>query len=154
MTHQMKITYNLCSAPAAEGTPDERDSARHIWNKALIWKVCHLAAAPSGTRTVDGQTMLSYQCPYIWVSCRDTFCQTSGRLGTQHCSITHLSRQGRGHAHPQVTVSTAHKNSSCHPPLNNGPAAAVTLSRSSQCQAQRWTTAYLLLPAAISIDFL
>jgi len=51
------------------------------------------------------QTDLSYQCSYIWVNCRDTFCQTSGRLGARHCSIMHLSHQGHGHARHRIVVS-------------------------------------------------
>jgi len=74
------------------------------------------AAVAARALTVDGPWDLSYQCPYIWVSWRETFCQSSGRLVAQpwpslmtavaQCySITTPSRQGRGHARCRVVVT-------------------------------------------------
>ena len=53
------------------------DSARHIWNTAVILKVCHVTAmlsVLSGALTVNGcsdKSELSYHCPYICVNYRE-----------------------------------------------------------------------------------
>jgi len=87
--------------------PDAWDSARHVWNTAVIWKVCHATAALNaltGNHAVDGRWERQISVISVHV-----FSQTSNRLGAQHCSIMHLSHQGCGHAHRRVTVTSSWK---------------------------------------------
>jgi len=68
-------------------------------------------------------------------------------------ALSRTCRQGRDLACPWVVVTACENRSHC-PPLNDGPAAAVTACRSCQCQAECWLNHGLLAATSRSKDFL
>jgi len=132
---------NLCSVPAAK---------RGAW-----WTAFGQAHLEHGQSLCGGHTVQRPQTGWpfrqisvisirISVSTKETrFESLATGLALSHghgsALLYHASVMPRWWLRPPSSrCDWAQVNTSCRPLLDNGPSAAVTLSRSYHCQAQRW----------------